>query len=266
MGLTQESSCSFDLTCTHFLNNTRLPTLHLFILRSHQRRRSTFGIDHLVPFFPLHPIHSTRVRVHWSHCLTVRSGQSFEHSGTTGCSQAAHIFPVSRSENHTMTSQKRDRDVELDNESAASTPTNKRTRYNKSGSADHRTDHPNVHDNSLLIVWSQPMTEQQKSFLTEKMEGWITFESAVNLIKPHTGERMTLDAKKIQRPMDLSTMGSYLDSGKYSAVRDLVLDFRLMIGNVFRICSWTQKESLLALRLFPNLLCGNEVLPDWTSR
>lgn len=149
-----------------------------------------------------------------------------------------------------MTSQKRDRDVELDNESAASTPTNKRTRYNKSGSADHRTDHPNVHDNSLLIVWSQPMTEQQKSFLTEKMKGWITLKSAVNLIKPHTGERMTLDAKKIQRPMDLSTMGSYLDSGKYSAVRDLVLDFRLMIGNVFRICSWTQKESLLALRLF----------------
>jgi hypothetical protein len=152
----------------------------------------------------------------------------------------------SRSENHTMTSQKRDREVELDNASATSTPTNKRTRLNTSGPADHVPDYPNVYDSSLLIVWSQPMTEQQKRFLTEKMAGWVKLKSAANLIKPYTEH----DAKKIKRPMNLCIMRTYLDADKYSAVRDLVLDFRLMIGNVFRICSWTQKESLLALRLF----------------
>jgi hypothetical protein len=49
----------------------------------HLRQRSNNN------FFPLRPIHSTGACVHWSHSLTVRSGQSIEHNGTTGCSQAA---------------------------------------------------------------------------------------------------------------------------------------------------------------------------------
>jgi hypothetical protein len=160
-----------------------------------------------------------------------------------------------------MTSQKRDREVELENESAISSPTNKRPRLDTSDSANHRPDHPKVYDSPLLTVWSQPMTEQQRSFLTEKMEGWVKLRCAEIFIEPHTGERMILDAKKIKRPMDLSTMRSRLDSGKYSSVKDLVLDFRLMIGNVFRINSWMHEDSMLALRLFQCFCVGMKFCP-----
>jgi myosin heavy subunit len=149
-----------------------------------------------------------------------------------------------------MTSQKRDREVELDNASATSTIPNKRIRLNTSGPAGHVLDYPNVYDSSLLIVWSQPMTKQQKSFLTGEMEEWVKLKSAANLIKSRSRGRTILDARKIKRHMDLSTIRGNLESDKYSAVRDFVLDFRLMVGNAFRTRSLAHEVSMAALQLF----------------
>ncbi|KAI4846781.1 ribosomal protein L1, partial [Aureobasidium sp. EXF-8845] len=141
---------------------------------------------------------------------------------------------------------KRDREVDLEDESDTSTPTNKRTRLDDADTSDHAQ----IVDGYLLIVWSQPMTEHQKIFLIEKMEGWIKLKSAADFIEPHTGEHTTYHTKKIKKPMDLSTMRSLLIGGGYSSVRDLVIDFRVMINNVLQTTSWTPERLMVAGRFW----------------
>jgi hypothetical protein len=147
-----------------------------------------------------------------------------------------------------MSCQKRDREVELGNESASLHPTNKRTRLDgkdESGNILHHKDHPDIVDDSVLEIWSQSMTEQQKAFLMEQMETLVNVRSAADFIEPQTRKHMTLHAKKIKKPRDLSTMKSLVDAGEYSSVTELVTDFRIMISNALRINTWKSERLMV---------------------
>jgi hypothetical protein len=147
-----------------------------------------------------------------------------------------------------MSCQKRDREVELQNESATLLPTNKRIRLDgkdESGKTCHHKDHPDIVDDSVLKIWSQPMTKQQKGFLTEQMKTLVNLRTAADFIEPQTGKHMTLHAMKIKKPRDLSTMKSLIDADEYSSVTELVTDFRIMIRNALRINSWKPERLMV---------------------
>jgi hypothetical protein len=149
-----------------------------------------------------------------------------------------------------LSNRKRDREVELGNKSSASTPTDKRVRVDDPGTREKAydyTDYLSTFNCSLLIVWSQPITDNQKRFLTNKIEELIRLKSAADFVKPHSGKSMPRDARSTKKSMDFSTMRSLLNTGKYSSVRDLVVDFSMMISNVAE--GLNHDESVIARRL-----------------
>jgi hypothetical protein len=157
-----------------------------------------------------------------------------------------------------MSSRKRDREVELENESVTPTSTNKCRKLDDAdpaGSTCDRMDSPNGIDECLLILWSRPITEEQKIFLVKKMEELVRLKSAADFIKPHSERHVSFYAKRIKGPLDLSTMRSLLNTGGYSSVTDLVTDFRIMISNVMWIRHGKIEESAAARRL---LKCFHE--------
>ncbi|KAH0293919.1 hypothetical protein KCU62_g873, partial [Aureobasidium sp. EXF-3399] len=79
------------------------------------------------------------------------------------------------------------------------------------------------------------MTEQQKSFLTKKMEELMTLKSAADFLEPRTGKDVPVYISKIKGPTDLSTIRNLLDTGGYPSVADLLIDFTTMIHNVIWI-------------------------------
>jgi hypothetical protein len=149
-----------------------------------------------------------------------------------------------------MSNRKRDREVELGKQSTASTPTDKRARLDNADTHDKAYDYKDYIDNfdcDLLIVWSQKITDNQKRFLTIKIEELVRLRSAADFIKPHSGKSMPRDARSTKKSMDFSTMRSLLNTGKYSSVKDLVVDFSKMISNVAE--GLNHDESVIARRL-----------------
>jgi hypothetical protein len=154
-----------------------------------------------------------------------------------------------------MASQKRDRDAEpvsnLIASYISSVPT-KRAKTDKADVADKifaRADKV-IGYSHLLIFWSRPMTEQQKQFLVETTKGMMKLKSAEEFKKPHTTEQMSRALMKIKKPMDLSTMIKLLETGGYSSVTDLCVDFKSMITNAQLINPDDRELSAAAGRLF----------------
>lgn len=137
-----------------------------------------------------------------------------------------------------MSSWKRYREAESDSESDSTTPTIKRPRLDvahPSGPTCYRAEHSDMVREYLLVIWSQPMTEHQKSFLTKKMEELVTLKSAADFLEPRTVKHMLVYVKKIKGPTDLDIIRNLLDTGGYPSVTDLLIDFVTMIHNVIWI-------------------------------
>lgn len=154
--------------------------------------------------------------------------------------------------NLSMSSWKRYREVESDEESDIATLTTKRTRLDGADPSDptcHRTEHSDMVREYLLITWSQPMAEHQKSFLIKKMEELVTLKSAADFLEPRTGEHIPLYVNKIKGPTDISTIRSLLETGGYPSVTDLLIDFTTMIHNVIWINGCKRHDPAPARRL-----------------
>ncbi|KEQ75088.1 Bromodomain-containing protein [Aureobasidium namibiae CBS 147.97] len=137
-----------------------------------------------------------------------------------------------------MSSWKRDRNYESEDGFDTMPSTSKRARLasaDPSGSICHRAEQSDMVREYLLITWSRPMTEQQKSFLTKKMEELMTLKSAADFLEPRTGKDVPVYISKIKGPTDLSTIRNLLDTGGYPSVADLLIDFTTMIHNVIWI-------------------------------
>jgi hypothetical protein len=153
-----------------------------------------------------------------------------------------------------MSNRKRDWDSEdeLEYDFVASGSTNKRTKVDDADTSEpkhHRKNHLDILHDSLLLVWSQPMTERQKSFLTKQMEEMAILKSATDLFKPHTLKHIPFYAKKVKGPMNFSAMKSLLDTGGYSSVADLVTDFGIMMSIFTWINNRKKEDSAPARRL-----------------
>lgn len=137
-----------------------------------------------------------------------------------------------------MSSWKRDRDYESEDGFDTMPSTSKRARLasaDPSGTTYHRAEQSDMVREYLLITWSRPMTEDQKSFLTKKMEELMTLKSAADFIEPRTGKDVPIYVNKIKGPTDLATIINLLDTGGYPSVTDLLIDFTTMIHNVIWI-------------------------------
>jgi hypothetical protein len=157
-----------------------------------------------------------------------------------------------------MSNRKRDCEAELEDDPAISAPTNKRTKPNDvdtSGPTHRRAKRDREFYESLVLVWSQPMTVYQQNFLTKHMEELVGLKSAANFIKTHTEKHMPHQAKKTNKARDLTIMKSLLITGGYSSVAEVFTDFRDMILNVTRTNEWTHVISVDARRLF-RCFCG----------
>lgn len=157
-----------------------------------------------------------------------------------------------------MSNRKRDCEAEPEDDPAISAPTNKRTKPNNvdtSGPTHRRAKRDQEFYDSLILVWSHPMTVYQQNFLTKHMEELVGLKSAANFIKTHTEKHMPHHAKKTNKARDLTIMKSLLITGGYSSVAEVFTDFRDMILNLTRTNEWTHVISVDARRLF-RCFCG----------
>jgi hypothetical protein len=161
-------------------------------------------------------------------------------------------------ENHIMSSKKRGPDDELVPESMASYVSTKRARTNKNHDADEiLTQIKTINSeyrHPLVMDWSQPMTEQQKRFLTGMLNKGkrksVRLEIAAGLIKSRTEKHLPRYAEKMKEPMNFSIMRNLLDTNGYASVTDLVLDFKAMISNVLSVNGGDDEASAAALLIF----------------
>lgn len=151
-----------------------------------------------------------------------------------------------------MSSQKRDRDVELAPESVTSYLSTKRARNDNAQATEKkfaRVENICSYYDHLLVVWSRPMTQKQKKFLDETLKGLLKIKSAVDFEKPPTTEQMSRWPKTIKKPMDLSTMINLLENNEYHTVTDFSADFKVMITNAHLIHGENHDVSAAARRL-----------------
>lgn len=151
-----------------------------------------------------------------------------------------------------MSSQKRDRDPELAPESVTSYLSKKRARTDKvqvNEKTFERIENISGYYSHLLVIWSRPMTPQQKQFLDETMKGMLKLKSAVDFDKPPTAEQKSCWPKKIKGPMDLLTLIELLETNKYRTVTDFCADFKIMIVNAHLIYGENHDMSAAARRL-----------------
>jgi len=147
-----------------------------------------------------------------------------------------------------MASQKRSRDTEPVSESVASHIPKKRARIEAShvpGEICAKTS--NGYSRHLLIVWSLPMSQQQKKYIASGLKDLVKLVSASDLTKPPITADLPRWAKRIKKPLDLNTMKNDLAYGKYLSVTSFVTDFKDMICNTLRIYGWDHDKSVKAL-------------------
>jgi hypothetical protein len=152
-----------------------------------------------------------------------------------------------------MSSQKRDRSSEPAPESVTSYLSTKRAKTDNAQVKEKtfaRIENISYYYSHLLVIWSRPMTQQQKKFLDETIKGMLKLKSAVDLEKPPTTEQMSRWPKTIKKPMDLSTMIKLLENNQYRTVTDLCADFKTMITNAHLIHGENHDVSVAARRLF----------------
>ncbi|KAH0157132.1 hypothetical protein KCU67_g8029, partial [Aureobasidium melanogenum] len=151
--------------------------------------------------------------------------------------------------NHEISNRKRARRAELDVKSATPQSSTKRA---KTTIADtpvknfRKIERLCTYDH-VLVVWSQPMTQKQQDFLRYQMKDMMKQKSVTDL---NTFWNEASDSNRIKKPMQLSTIKTILEAGRYSSVTDLCTDFKMMITNVHLVCGETGLTSTAARRLF----------------
>jgi hypothetical protein len=152
-----------------------------------------------------------------------------------------------------MTSQKRGRNVDLENHFDTSHNPIKRARTGSSQVADDTfaltVQTRNGYSRLVLTIWSLSMTQHQKKYIAKNMKELMDLVSAKDLRRPPIKRCLPRWARKIGKPMDLSTMRNRLTNGGYSSVTDFVTDFRTMLCNVLRIKGWDHDKSVATLML-----------------
>ncbi|KAG9519717.1 hypothetical protein KCV07_g4732, partial [Aureobasidium melanogenum] len=151
--------------------------------------------------------------------------------------------------NHEIFNRKRARRAELDVKSATPQSSTKRA---KTTIADtpvknfRKIERLCTYDH-VLVVWSQPMTQKQQDFLRYQMKDMMKQKSVTDL---NIFWNEASDSNRIKKPMQLSTIKTILEAGRYSSVTDLCTDFKIMITNVHLVCGETGLTSTAARRLF----------------
>jgi FtsZ-binding cell division protein ZapB len=139
-----------------------------------------------------------------------------------------------------MSSQKRDREVELAPESDTPHVTTKHARTDKADdpgkiiARPEKSGQASPHGilDTILNAWSPPITARQEVWLLRMMDELVRSKSAADFIKPHTKEHIAFYAKRIKGPLNLSTMQDLLDNKEYLSVMAFVTDFKIMVHNV----------------------------------
>lgn len=120
------------------------------------------------------------------------------------------------------------------------------------------------HYESVLVIWSQPMTGEQTRYLMKYMKELVKLKSAADLIGPCSWKHFAREAKDTKKPLSLSTIKLRLDTGKYSTIAELFTDFETMIRNVLSTNSEDHKVSVAAMKLFKCFCRRLRDCPIWT--
>ena len=108
-------------------------------------------------------------------------------------------------------------------------------------------DHLIPHYETVLVIWSQPMTGEQQRYLIKYMRELVKLKSAADLMKPCSGKHL---AKAIKKPLSLSAIKLRLDVGRFSTIAELFTNFETMIKNVLSTNGEDHKASVAATKLF----------------
>lgn len=101
--------------------------------------------------------------------------------------------------------------------------------------------------NHLLAVWSQPMTQEQHDFLRAQMKDMMKQKSVMDL---NIFWELTSESNTIKKPLQLSTIKTILEAGRYSSVTDLCTDFKIMTTDVHLVGGEHGTPSTAARRLY----------------